>query len=51
MLEAAAVESQIIGEHMFLRGLPSLESVMERLKATDSLGLGSCVTKVQKHKM
>lgn len=46
MLETVTVESQITGEHVFLRSLLSLESVMEGFKATDNLGLGTCVTKV-----
>lgn len=51
MLEAVAVISQITGGHMCLLSLPSLESVMEKFKATENLGLGTCVNKVVKHKM
>ena len=55
MPEAAAVKSQITGEHMFLffffhmflTSIPSLESVVEGLKPpTGNLGLGNCVTKI-----
>ena len=47
MPEAAAVKSQITGEHMFLTSIPSLESVMEGLKPpTGNLGLANCVTKI-----
>lgn len=51
MPEAAAVKSQITGEHVFLMSIPSLESVMEGLKPTENVRLGNCVTNISKHKM